>query len=277
MSAAQGDRERDPSPTSPRAGERHTEAPSPPVPPSPARGRQGGVFSLLRTPLAVVVGLVLVYLYVVHTPARLGDEQILQRSFLQSRLIQHVELVVFSFLIAAAIALPLGILLAQAGSRWRWPVFLVANLGQAVPSIAALALAFTILGLGLRSAVIALVIYALLPILRNTLVGLQGVDAATVDAARGMGMTRLQTLFRVQLPLASPVIFAGLRTALVLVVGTATLGNFIGAGGLGDVIAAGIGSGRNRIVVTGAGMVAALALLFDWGFAFVQRALTPRA
>lgn len=231
---------------------------------------------LLRTPLIVAAGLFLVYLYVVHTPARLGDDQIIRRSFLESRLLRHIQLVVISFLIAALIAVPVGVLLAQAGRGWRLPVFLVANLGQAVPSIAALALAFTLIGLGLKSAVIALVIYALLPILRNTLVGMQGVDAAIVDAARGMGMTRLQALLRVQLPLASPVIFAGLRTALILVVGTATLGNFIGAGGLGDVIAAGIGGGRDRIVVTGAGMVAALALLFDWGFAFVERALTPR-
>jgi osmoprotectant transport system permease protein len=232
---------------------------------------------LLRTPLLVAIGLLLVSLYVAYTPARLGDDQILQRSFLESRLLRHIELVVISFVIAALIAVPIGVLLAQAGYGWRLPVFLVANLGQAVPSIAALALAFTILGLGLRSAVIALVLYALLPILRNTLLGIHGVDPAVVDAARGMGMTRWQALLRVQLPLASPVIFAGLRTALILVVGTATLGNFIGAGGLGDVIAAGLGGGRNRIVVTGAGMVAALALLFDWGFAFVERAMTPRS
>ena len=229
-----------------------------------------------RTPLLVAVGLALVALYVAHTPARLGDDQIIQRRFLEQRLLQHIELSALSFAIAAAIAVPLGILLAQAGPGWRLPVFAIANLGQAVPSIAALALAFTVLGLGLRSAVLALVVYALLPILRNTMVGLQGVDPAVVEAARGMGMTPWQALRRVQLPLASPVIFAGLRTALVLVVGTATLGNFIGAGGLGDVIASGIDSGRDRIVVTGAGMVAALALLADWGVGFVERLVTPR-
>jgi osmoprotectant transport system permease protein len=235
-----------------------------------------GWLPLLRTPILVAIGLGLVALYVVHTPARLGDDQILQRSFLESRLVRHFELVAISFLLAALIAVPVGVLLAQAGQGWRLSVFLVANLGQAVPSIAALALAFTILGLGLKSAVIALVLYALLPILRNTVVGIHGVDPALVDAALGMGMTRRQTLLRVQLPLAGPVIFAGLRTALILVVGTATLGNFIGAGGLGDVIAAGLGGGRDRIVVTGAGMVAALALLFDWGFALLERAMMPR-
>lgn len=231
---------------------------------------------MARTPLAVAAILLAVYLYVSFTPARLGDDQIIQQRFLESRLTRHIELVVISFVIAAGIAVPLGVLLAEAGRGWRLPVFLVANLGQAVPSIAALALAFTFLGLGLRSAIIALVLYALLPILRNTMVGVQGVDPAIVDAARGMGMSRWQALWRVQLPLASPVIFAGLRTALVLVVGTATLGNFIGAGGLGDVIAAGIDSGRDRIVLTGAGMVAALALLADWGMSFVERIVTPR-
>ena len=236
---------------------------------------QGSWWSALRTPLAVAILLLAVYLYVAHTPARLGDDQIIQQRFLESRLVRHLQLVFLSFVIAAAIAVPLGVVLAQSGTGWRVPVFLVANLGQSVPSIAALALAFTVLGLGLRSAVVALVLYALLPILRNTMVGIQGVDPAVVDAARGTGMTRWQALWRVQLPLASPVIFAGLRTALVLVVGTATLGNFIGAGGLGDVIAAGIDSGRDRIVIAGAGMVAALALLADWGVSFIERLTTP--
>lgn len=231
---------------------------------------------LLLTPLVVVVALFALYVYVTHTPARLGDDQILSQRFLTDRLRQHIELVVVSFAVAVAIALPLGIVLAEADPFWRLPVFAIANLGQAVPSIAMLALAFTFVGLGFRPTVAALVIYALLPILRNTVVGLQGLDPAVVEAARGMGMTRLQTLMRVQLPLTAPVIFAGLRTALVLVVGTATLGNFIGGGGLGDVIDAGITSGRDRIVLTGAVLVAALALIVDWGLSLLEAALVPR-
>jgi osmoprotectant transport system permease protein len=230
---------------------------------------------LLLTPAAVAVGLVVLYLYIVNTPARLGDDQILARDFLEQRLIQHVELVLVSFALAVLIALPFGILLAEIGHFWRLPVFALASLGQIVPSIAALALAFTFLGLGFRPTIIALVVYSLLPILRNTVVGIQGIDPAIIEAARGMGMSRLQTLMRVQLPLSAPAIFAGLRTALVLVIGTATLGNFIGGGGLGDVISAGIGAGRDRIVLSGAGIVAALALLADWGLALVERALTP--
>jgi osmoprotectant transport system permease protein len=237
---------------------------------------KAGTLRLLLTPLVVAIALVLLYLYIASIPPRLGDDQILSRDFLQGRLVQHVELVVVSFLLAAAIALPTGVLLAGGGRAFRMPVFALASLGQIVPSIAALALAFTFIGLGFRPTVIALVIYALLPILRNTVVGLQSVDPATVEAARGMGMTRLQTLRRVQLPLAATPIFGGLRTALVLVIGTATLGNFIGGGGLGDVIAAGIGAGRDRIVLSGAGMVAGVALLADWGFGIFERLASPR-
>jgi osmoprotectant transport system permease protein len=105
-------------------------------------------------------------------------------------------------------------------------------------------------------------------------VGIEGVDPAAVEAARGMGMTRIQTLVRVQVPLASAVIFAGLRTALVLVVGTATLGNFVGGGGLGDVIAAGLGQ-SDRIVLSGAVIVAVLALLADWVLGLIERAVVP--
>ena len=102
-------------------------------------------------------------------------------------------------------------LIAQAGTIVRIPVFLIANLGQAIPGIGLLVLLFAILGLGATPTVIALVIYGLLPVLRNTVAGIQGVDPAAVDAARGMGMTRWQALMRVQLPLASPLVFAGLQ------------------------------------------------------------------
>lgn len=227
------------------------------------------------TPVAVALGLLLIAAYVSHQPARLGDDQIINGPFLEERLLQHIQLSLISFAIAAVVGLPLGILLAQSGRFWSMPVFAVANLGQAVPSIAMLALAFTFVGLGPKPTIAALALYALLPILRNTLVGVQSVDPSVVEAARGMGMTPMQTLLRVQLPLTTPAIFGGLRTALVLVVGTATLGNFIGGGGLGDVIDAGITSGRDRIVLTGAGMVAALALLADWALSIAERLLTP--
>lgn len=228
------------------------------------------------TPIFVVAGLVAVALYVSHQPDRLGDDQIINRMFLEDRLKQHLRIVVYSFAFAAVIGVPVGIFVGQAPRIWSGPVFLVANLGQAIPGVALLALTFTYFGLGLKPTVTALVLYALLPILRNTSVGIRGVDSSVIEAARGMGMTRLQTLMHIQIPLAAPAIFGGLRTALILIIGTATLANFIGGGGLGDVISAGIGAGRDRIVLTGAAMVAALALMADWLLSTLERIVSPR-
>jgi osmoprotectant transport system permease protein len=203
------------------------------------------------------------------------DSEIINAPSLESETIKHVFLSGVSFAIVAAIGVPVGIVIAQAGPIVRAPVFLIANLGQAVPGIGLLVLLFAFFGLGTTPTVIALVVYGLLPVLRNTVAGIQSVDPAAVDAARGMGMTRWQALMRVQLPLASPLVFAGLRTALVLIIGTATLGNFIGGGGLGDVIANGINN-SDRVVFVGAVMVASLALLADWALSMVERVAVPR-
>jgi len=203
------------------------------------------------------------------------DSEIINAPSLESETIQHILLSGVSFGIVTAVGVPLGVLIAQAGPIVRVPVFLMANLGQAVPGIGLLVLLFAFFGLGATPTVIALVLYGLLPVLRNTVAGIQGVDPAAVDAARGMGMTRWQALVRVQFPLASPLVFAGLRTSLVLIIGTATLGNFIGGGGLGDVIAAGINN-SDRVVFVGAVMVASLALLADWALSMVERVAVPR-
>lgn len=226
-------------------------------------------------PIWVAIG-ILVSIGVYQTLiGRTFDSEILNAPNLMSEAVQHVFISGISFLLVAAIGVPVGVLIAQAGSAVRIPVFLLANLGQAVPGIGLLVLLFAILGLGVTPTVIALVIYGLLPVLRNTVAGIQGVDPAAVDAGRGMGMTHWQALMRVQLPLASPLVFAGLRTALVLIIGTATLGNFIGGGGLGDVIAAGINN-SDRMVFVGAVMVASLALLADWGLSMIERVTVPK-
>jgi len=239
-----------------------------------APARQGRI-RLLLTPAIVAAGCGLAYLLFFTLNPAATDEFILNRDFVQARFLEHVELVGISFLVAAALGVPLGVGMAVAGRWLRVPVLLVANLGQAIPSIGVLVFFSAALGLGTAPTVLALVIYALLPILRNTMVGLQGVDPAAVESARGLGMTRVQSLLRVELPLASPVIFAGLRTSLILIVGTATLGSFVGGGGLGVVIASGINQ-SDRIVFVGAVMVAALALLADWLLGLVERALIPR-
>jgi osmoprotectant transport system permease protein len=226
-------------------------------------------------PAAVAVGLLVAFALYQTLAGSFADSQVLNQSFLVTRLLEHLFISAVSFGIVAAIGVPVGIAIAGAGRALRVPVFLLANLGQAVPGIGILVLLYAFLGLGTRPTIIALVVYGLLPVLRNTVAGIQGVDPAAVEAARGMGMTRWQSLSRVQIPLASPLIFAGLRTALVLIIGTATLGNFIGGGGLGDVIASGINI-SDRIVFVGAVMVAALALLADWTLSLVERVAVPK-
>jgi osmoprotectant transport system permease protein len=229
----------------------------------------------LAVPIWVAIG-ILVSIGVYQTlDGKPFDSEILNAPNLMSETIQHIYISGISFVLVALIGVPVGVVIAQAGRLVRVPVFLIANLGQAVPGIGLLVLLFAFLGLGVAPTVIALVVYGLLPVLRNTVAGIQGVDPAAVDAARGMGMTRWQSLMRVQTPLASPLIFAGLRTALVLIIGTATLGNFIGGGGLGDVIAAGINN-SDRVVFVGAVMVASLALLADWGLSMIERLAVPR-
>jgi osmoprotectant transport system permease protein len=237
----------------------------------------------LVTPALVAAIELGVYLYLTNTRVGSPIRQIIEQNLLNSgvvrtKLIEHLELVGISFVLTLLIGLPLSVLLFMGGRVPRVLMLALAGLGQAVPSIALLVLVSTYLGLGRAPAVIALVAYALLPVLRNTLVGLEGVDPAAVEAATGMGMTRLQTLLRVQIPLASPVIMAGLRTALVLIIGTATLGNFIGAGGLGDIIGEGIPAAviGPRIVLAGAAMAAGLALLADWAMSLVAYVVVPR-
>jgi osmoprotectant transport system permease protein len=227
-------------------------------------------------PLAIAAGLglsFLVYLTLGGSPA---DSQVLNGPFLVSRLLGHLLLSGVSFGVVAVTCVPLGALLAIGGRSPRLLVLPLANLGQAVPGIGVLAILYSFLGIGVTPVIIALIAYSALPVLRNTMVGIQGVDPDAVLAARGMGMTRWQALRRIQLPLASPLIFAGLRTSLVLIIGTATLGTFIGGGGLGDVIDAGINI-SDRMVFVGAVMVAALALLADWGLSLVELAVVPRS
>jgi len=238
--------------------------------------KRPGLARLVGTPVVVLLALVVLFVYIQVTPGRLADNGVLNQRFITSRLLQHLQIVAISFAVAAAIGVPLGIVLSRAGRAVEIPVFLVANLGQAVPSIGILALGLAYIGIGIRGPVIALALYALLPIIRNTLVGVRGVDPAATEAARGMGMTGRQTLVRVEMPLAAPVIFAGLRISLVLVVGTATLANFVGGGGLGDLINSG-NLYHPRPTLVGAVIVSALALLADWALGVAERAFSPRS
>lgn len=185
-------------------------------------------------------------------------------------------LVVLPVFLAAVVAIPLGIL----ASRFKWvqaPSLALANLMQTVPSLAMLAILIALgAGIGNKPAIIALFLYSLLPILRNTYTGIKNVDNAILEAARGMGMTGIQILIMVELPLAFSVIMAGIRTASVICVGLATLAAFVGGGGLGDFIMTGLGMANNNLTLLGAIPAAAMALLLDFILGKVENWLTPR-
>ncbi|MFI1253318.1 ABC transporter permease [Streptomyces netropsis] len=193
------------------------------------------------------------------------------------RLRQHIYLTVVSTFFVLIIAIPLGILLTRRRLRPAAPVVMgVANVGQATPAIGLLALLVIWLGIGTRAALIGIIAYAVLPVLANTVAGLKAIDPTLVEAARGIGMSPLGVLRRVELPLAVPLILAGVRTALVLNVGTATLAYFGGGGGLGDLIASGITNQRMSVLVLGSVLTVALALLVDWLASLAELLLRPR-
>ena len=189
---------------------------------------------------------------------------------------QHLVLVLLATLIASALGVPLGIRLARSPSLAR-PLLAAASVAQTVPSLALFGLLIPLpfLGVGPRTAVVALVLYALLPILRNTVVGLQSVDPVLREAAVGLGMTDAQRLRLVELPLALPVVLAGLRIAVVVTVGTATIAAAVGAGGLGAYIFRGIATVDARLLLAGALPAALLALLADALLGRVERSPRP--
>jgi osmoprotectant transport system permease protein len=187
----------------------------------------------------------------------------------------HVALSGAALTIAAAIAIPVGIYAAHRRSA-AFAAVNTANVGRTLPSLAVLALVMPLLGTGFAPSLFALSLLALPPILLNTIAGVRGIDAEIVDAARGMGMTPRGVLLRIEWPLALPVVFAGLRTATIQVVSGAVLAAFIGGGGLGDFITAGIAMMAMPQLLVGAIPVTLLALGADFGFGALQRRLTPR-
>ncbi len=192
-----------------------------------------------------------------------------------ARTVEHLVLVGVSSGIAVAVGLPLGILITR-NAKLRGPVLGVANVLQTVPSLALFGFLIPlpfIGGIGARTAIVALILYALLPIIRNTYTGISGVDRAVRDAAQGMGMTDGQLLRLVELPLAAPVILAGVRVATVIGVGIATIAAAIGAGGLGVFIFSGVAMVDNAQILAGAVPAAVLALLADGGLHVVERRL----
>ncbi len=192
-----------------------------------------------------------------------------QSDKLLEQTLAHIGLTFISLFLSIIIGIPAGIWISRQ-KQWSGTVLGIAGILQTIPSIALLGFMIPLLGIGAKPAIVALMLYAFLPIIRNTFTGIIGVNAAVTDAAKGMGMTRSQILFKVELPLAMPVILAGIRTATVINVGVATLAAYIAAGGLGEFIFGGIALNNTNMILAGAIPAALLAIIFDFLLAKAQ-------
>ena len=191
------------------------------------------------------------------------------------RAYQHASLVLQSVLLALVIALIIAVLVSS-HHRATAIANSLSSIGLTLPSLALLGLAIPLFGIGTIPSVVLVVFYAVLPILRNAIVGLQNIDPGIIESARGQGMSPAAVLFKVQLPLAWPVIMTGVRTSLVLLVGAGAFATFIDAGGLGGLITAGINLYRNPVLISGAVLIAALALAIEWVGRVLEISLTPK-
>lgn len=196
-------------------------------------------------------------------------------AFFSELLIQHIILTLISVAIIIVIGLSIGILMTRHGG-FASVILTVTNFLYTIPSIALFGALVIVSGIGDRSAVIALVIYGLLPVIRNTYVGINEVDDQIIESAIGMGSTKLQLLFRVQLPLALPVIFAGIRTMVIMTIALCGIASFIGAGGLGVAIWRGITTNFPEMTLAGSLLVATLAILSDFAMEAVEKYLRRR-
>jgi len=252
------------------------DAEAPAAAPAPARRRRP-LFGYLATPLVLGLACGALYLWIQGKELDSIEERLLNAEGIQNGVIEHLKLTGASTVFVILIAVPLGILLTRSFAKWFTPgVIALANIGQMVPSIGVLVLLALVWDIGFQPSVVALVAYALLPVLRNTIVGLQQVDRSVIESGRGMGMTKRRVLVRIELPLAVPVILAGVRTALVINVGAATLAAYVNAGGLGDIIVGGLSTSRDNVIITGAVLTAVLALFIDWLGAVVEDLLRPK-
>lgn len=227
----------------------------------------------------VVLGLVLIGMLIWLNTADLSETEkiTLSGSSIWDLTLQHLKLTVISAIFVLITAIPLGVLLTRKPFRkLTGLVMALANIGQAAPMVGLIVLFAFWMGFGPTAATVTLVVYAFLPVLKNTMVGLDAVDKRLIEAARGMGMSSASILWKVELPLAVPVMLAGIRTALVLLVGSATLATFINGGGLGLLITTGVNLALNRVLVFGSLLVAIFALAIDWVARVVEFFATPK-
>lgn len=240
--------------------------------------RRRSLGGYLFMPALVGVGLLLLYLWVEsRRPLDSVEQQRVNVDFIRLATVEHIQLTLASTVLVVAIAIPLGMLLTRPFlGRVTRPAVTVFNIGQALPSIGLIFLFAIVWTTGFWPMVVALVAYTTLPVLRNTMVGLQQVDPAVIESARGMGMTKLGVLLRIELPLAVPIMMAGVRTALVINVGTAALAALVGAGGLGSFIVTGTNLSRELVTIVGAALIASLALLLDYVAGLAEDLLRPK-
>jgi len=252
------------------------ETEAPPPPPSSLKPRITWQ-KLTFLPAVLVAVLLATWLWFRQADLDTISENALSNGQVSKALWQQIKLVAISTFFVLIIAIPLGILLTRRAFRRGTPVAMaIANMGQATPAIGLLALLVIWLGTGTKAALIGIIVYAVLPVLSNTIAGLKANDPTLLEAARGIGMSPLGVLSRIELPLAVPLILAGVRTALVLNVGTATLATFGGGGGLGVLITTGITNQRMPVLMLGSILTVVLALLVDWLASLAELLLRPR-
>ena len=241
-------------------------------------------YDLWITPIVLVTLAVMVVIVWIYSDFDATTADILEPTKLLRQARQHIGITLWSTITVMGIAVPSGILITRPRfKRYATPILTLANSGQAIPAYGLIVLFFALLGQGsglliggTTTAIAALTVFGILPVLRNTMVGLEQVDQSVIEAGRGMGMSKLQALLRIELPLAVSVILAGVRTALVINVGMGALVFLIGAGGLGETINSGLKLQRNPAIFIGAALVALLALLIDWVGALAERYLRPK-
>lgn len=188
---------------------------------------------------------------------------------------EHILISFTAILLAIVISVPLAIYMTKMkNEKLKNLIFNIANIFQTIPTIALLAIMIPILGIGFKPAVVALFLYALLPLLRNTYAGVQSIDPGIVEAAKGMGFNTFQRLFKVELPVALPYIMSGIRVTTVYVISWTTLAAVIGAGGLGGLVLAGIGFNDKEMIFTGTILAIGIALLLDFVFAKIEKGLS---
>ncbi|WP_051208846.1 ABC transporter permease [Propionicicella superfundia] len=242
------------------------------------RGAGGGepLFGLILTPAILVAGSGLLWWLVGMRPLDSIEARSLNATVLVDALLTHLVLSVAATGAVIILGIPLGVLLSRPGARGvRSMAMPLLNLAQALPTIGVLVLIAVATGtLGFGAALIGLILCSIIPVVLNTVTGMLGVSAAAIEAATGIGYTQWQRILHIEFPLATPTIFAGLRTALVMNVASATLGAYINAGGLGTIIVAGLANNRPIVQVSGAALTAIAALAIDYLIGLAQPSLT---